>query len=285
LIFSYESHYLLRVYQKAFDKTVQESRILFLLTENIFSFWVKKCKREVCVKKKRVKMTEFLAMPEYTPDRNDAWRVFRMISELVLGFDTFNGKGPFISIFGSSRIKKSSPYYHVAYDVSSKIAQKGFSIITGAGPGAMEAANKAAKDNKRGSAGLIPDLPNETPNSYLDSQLTVRFQYFFIRKVMFIRYAQGFVFLPGGYGTLDELFEVLTLLQTKKIQSVPVFLIGTEYWKNLSTWIMTKMLTEEHISKEEAAIFTVTDDTELVANALLEAYVSRAKIPGLPTTL
>jgi uncharacterized protein (TIGR00730 family) len=235
--------------------------------------------------KQRIKMTDFLTMPEHNSDQDDAWRVFRMISELVVGFDTFSGKGPFISIFGSSRIKKNSPYYHIAYDVASKIAQKGFSIITGAGPGVMEAANKAASDNKKGSAGLFPDLPNETPNIYLDPQLTVKFQYFFARKVMFVRYAQGFVFLPGGYGTLDELFEVLTLIQTKKIQAVPIFLIGTEYWKNLTNWIMTKMLEEEHISHEEAAIFTLTDDTEHVANLLLEAYVSRVKIPRLPTTL
>lgn len=222
-------------------------------------------------------MDDFLKIPEQDGDQADTWRIFRIISELVTGFDTFSGEGPFISIFGSARVKKCSPYYRLAYEVATKIAKKGFSIITGAGLGTMEAANKAAQDNNKNSAGLIPDIQEDVTNEFIDPQFRLRFRYFFVRKVMFVRYAQGFVFLPGGFGTLDELFEVLTLIQTKKNQLVPIFLVGTEYWKPLSNWIMTKMVDEEHISKAEASIFTLTDDTDLIANSLLEAYLVRHK--------
>lgn len=221
-------------------------------------------------------MGEFLYPCDSGVSHQNAWRLFRIMAEFVNGFETFTGAGPFISIFGSARIKEKHKYYKLAYEVSKKVAQKGFSVITGSGPGLMEAANKAAQKVGRFSAGLIPDLPSEpTPNKFLDPQFSPRFRYFFVRKVMFVRYAQGFIFLPGGYGTLDELFEILTLVQTKRTLPVPIYLMGSEYWKGLTDWIWTTMINEGSVSKKEAHLFTVTDDPDEVADGLLEGYKSR----------
>jgi uncharacterized protein (TIGR00730 family) len=224
-------------------------------------------------------MSEFLYPTDSGLAQQNAWRLFRIMGEFVNGFETFTGAGPFISIFGSARLKKSNKYYKLAYEVSKQVALKGFSVITGAGPGLMEAANKAAQDVGRASAGLIPDLPNEPkPNDYLDPKFSPRFRYFFVRKVMFVRYAQGFVFLPGGYGTLDEFFEILTLVQTLRTLPVPIYLMGSEYWEGLTNWIMTTMLNEQSISKKETHLFTVCDDPEEVAKGLLEGYHSRQNL-------
>lgn len=223
---------------------------------------------------------------ESTPLLNDSWRLFRIITEFVSGFDTFNDKGPFISVFGSARFDQDNPYCQLAYEVSSKIAQKGFSIITGAGPSIMEAANKAAQNNAQGSAGLIQDLPYEREaNHFIDNSLSVKFRYFFVRKVMFVRYSQGFVFLPGGYGTLDELFEILTLVQTQRIQPVPVFLMGSSYWKGLLDWIQDRMIHEGCLKKEELHLLTLSDDPDCVASELLENYHSRLKIHDVEETI
>lgn len=216
---------------------------------------------------------------ENIPMPSDSWRLFRIIAEFVSGFDTFNDKGPFVSIFGSSRFDQENPYCHLAYEVSSKIVKNGFSIITGAGPSVMEAANKAAQHGAQGSAGLIPDIPYEIePNKYIDDSLSVKFRYFFVRKVMFVRYSQGFVFLPGGYGTLDELFEILTLVQTKRIQPIPIFLMGSSYWKGLLDWIHDRMVHEGCLRKEELHLLTISDDPDFVASELLENYHARLKI-------
>lgn len=211
--------------------------------------------------------------------QQNSWRLFRILSEFVNGFETFTGAGPFISIFGSSKLNEDHRYYHLAYDVSHQIAEKGFSIITGSGPGIMEAANKAAQDAKKISAGLIPDVPHEPmPNQYLDPKFSVRFRYFFVRKVMFVRYAQGFVFLPGGYGTLDELFEILTLVQTQRTLPVPIYLMGSQYWHGLLTWIQKTMIHEQCLPEKDLRLFTVTDDPNEVANGLFEGYQSRMKL-------
>ena len=147
---------------------------------------------------------------------HDSWRVFRIISEFVDGFETMTNLGPSVSIFGSARLPPESPYYQLAVDVARHISGKGFAVITGGGPGIMEAANKGTQEVKGNSCGLAIDLPFETePNAYIDPKYRLTFRYFVIRKVMFIRYAQGYVFLPGGFGTLDELFEAMTLIQTK----------------------------------------------------------------------
>jgi len=224
-------------------------------------------------------MVEFFPSTEGNIAQIDAWKLMRIMAEFVNGFETFTGKGPFVSVFGGTRFKRTHPYYKLAHEVTSKIAKKGFSIITGAGPGIMEAANKAARDSNQASAGLIPDLPYELePNDYLDPKLSPRFRYFFVRKVMFVRYAQGFVFLPGGYGTLDEFFEIVSLVQTQKIPPVPIFLVGSEYWKGLIQWMKTQVLKEHCITKEECHLFTVTDDLNRVASHLVESYQERVKM-------
>jgi uncharacterized protein (TIGR00730 family) len=231
-------------------------------------------------------MSEFIQPSEAIIHQQDPWRLFRIISEFVQAFDTFHAVGPFISVFGSSRLKPSNPYYEMSYDVATKIAQRGFSIITGAGPGLMESANKAAQEANQGSAGLIPDVPFEPePNGFLDPKLCVRFRYFFVRKVTFVRYSQGFVFLPGGYGTLDELFEILTLIQTKKIQPVPIYLMGSSYWKGLIQWMKDFMVREGCLDKEEMNLFTISDDPEYVADGLLESYQAHLKIHDFLETI
>lgn len=230
-------------------------------------------------------MAEFLPSQEAIIHQQDPWRLFRIISEFVQSFETFHAVGPFISIFGSARLKPSNPYYQMSLDVATKIAQRGFSIITGAGPGLMEAANKSAQEANQGSAGLIPDLPFEPePNAYLDSKLSVRFRYFFVRKVTFVRYSHGFVFLPGGYGTLDELFEILTLIQTKKIQPVPVYLMGSTFWNGLIQWMNDFMVREECLNKAELNLFTITDDPEVIADGLFDTYHSQRKIHDILET-
>jgi len=203
----------------------------------------------------------------------DSWRVFRIISEFVDGFETMTDLGPSVSIFGSARLGPDSPYYDLSVDVARHIASKGFAIITGGGPGIMEAANKGAQEVKGRSCGVAVDLPHETePNSYIDPKYRLSFRYFFIRKVMFIRYAQGYVFLPGGFGTLDELFEALTLIQTKKIKPFPIYLMGKEYWVGMLKWVEETMAAQGCISKKDFDMFIVTDDPEEVANGIERHY-------------
>lgn len=203
----------------------------------------------------------------------DSWRVFRIISEFVDGFETMTNLGPSVSIFGSARLHENSPYYALTMEVSQAIAKKGFAIITGAGPGLMEAANRGAQAVNGASCGLGINLPFEKePNSYIDPKYRLQFRYFFIRKVMFIRYAQGYVFLPGGYGTLDELFEALTLIQTKKIHPFPIYLMGKEYWEGLINWIIEKPLGFGCISEENLKLFHITDDPNEVAEGIERHY-------------
>lgn len=207
----------------------------------------------------------------------DSWRVFRIISEFVDGFETMTNLGPSVSIFGSSRLPPTSPYYKLSTNVAEAIAKKGFAIITGGGPGLMEAANKGAQNAGGPSCGLGIDVPFEDAlNNYIDLKYRLNFRYFFIRKVMFIRYAQGYVFLPGGYGTLDELFEALTLIQTNKIHPFPIFLMGSAYWAGLIDWIKDKMLKEMCISEKDLELFRITDDPEEVANGI-EAHYKKNK--------
>jgi uncharacterized protein (TIGR00730 family) len=204
---------------------------------------------------------------------HDAWRVFRIISEFVDGFETMTDLGPSVSIFGSARLSIDSPYYQLAVNVAHHITLKGFAIITGGGPGIMEAANKGAQQAKGPSCGLVVNFPFESePNPYIDPKYHLNFRYFFVRKVMFIRYAQGYVFLPGGYGTLDELFEALTLIQTRKITTFPIYLMGKNYWLEMLKWIEGTMLKEGCISKEDLELFQVTDDPEEVANGIERHY-------------
>lgn len=224
-------------------------------------------------------MPDFTHQSEISPSTHDSWRLFRIISEFVEGFETLSTIGPSISIFGSARLKQTSPYYQMGENVAYKIAKKGFSVITGAGPSIMEAANKGAQRAQGRSCGLVIDLPFESePNAFIDPKLKIRFRYFFVRKVMFLRYAQGYVFLPGGYGTLDELFETLTLIQTKKIQPVPIYLIGTTFWKGLISWIKDTMLAQKCIDKSDLDFFIITDDLDEVASGLERSYHDRLKL-------
>lgn len=214
---------------------------------------------------------------EMKPDKSnlatDAWRVFRIVSEFVDGFETMLNLGPSVSIFGSARLKPSTPEYELAIQVAQHLSRRGFAIITGGGPGIMEAANKGAQSVKGKSCGLVIDLPFEAlPNTFIDPEFHLTFRYFFIRKVMFIRYAQGYVFLPGGFGTLDELFEALTLIQTHKVHPFPIYLIGSDYWAGLIDWIKGRLLKDGCISPEDLDLFKITDDPEEVADGIERHY-------------
>jgi len=184
----------------------------------------------------------------------DAWRVFRIISEFVDGFETLSELGPSVSIFGSARLGPGTEYYNMSIDVAQKITERGFSIITGGGPGIMEAANRGAQSANGKSCGVGIDVPLDIgTNRFVDPDYRLRFRYFFVRKVMFIRYAQACVFLPGGFGTMDELFEVLTLIQTQKIHPFPIYLMGVSYWSGLKDWIREVALALETISPDSGS--------------------------------
>lgn len=207
----------------------------------------------------------------------DTWRVFRIQSELVEGFETLHGIGPAVSIFGSSRLTEESFYYQEAFKVARLLSQSGFSIITGGGPGIMEAANKGAKIGRGKSIGLNIELPHEQhPNKYLD--ISLNFRYFFVRKLMFIKYSIGFVIFPGGFGTLDELFEALTLVQTGKIISFPVVLYGAEYWKGLLDWFKNSPKNLGAISLDDFKYFEIIDNPEAVCG-YLRNYLTRLGVP------
>ena len=201
----------------------------------------------------------------------DTWRVFRIQSELVEGFESLYNIGPAVTIFGSSRFGEDSNYYQKAVEVGRLLSLAGFSVITGGGPGVMEGANKGAKLGKGKSVGLNIQLPEEQiPNKYQD--ITLNFRYFFIRKLMFIKYAAAFVIFPGGFGTINELFEALTLVQTKRIEPFPVILFGSRYWKGLVDWINNTLVQQGAISPEDAVLFTVTDEPSEVFNIIDKHY-------------
>jgi hypothetical protein len=189
---------------------------------------------------------------------SETWRVFRIQSELVEGFETLHDIGPAVSIFGSSRLGPGHKYYDDAVDVAKMLADDGFAIITGGGPGVMEGANRGAKKGKAHSVGLNIEIPSEQiPNQYQDISLS--FRYFFIRKLMFIKYAIAYIIFPGGFGTMDELFEALTLAQTKRIKSFPIILYGTEYWKGLIDWMKNTLVSNGTIEREDFALFSIVD--------------------------
>lgn len=181
--------------------------------------------------------------------------------------------GPSVSIFGSARTLPGQPSYELATVVAQKISNKGFGIITGGGLGIMEAANKGAQEGKGASCGISINLPyEEQTNQYIDSKYHLSYRYFFVRKVMFIRYAQAFVFLPGGFGTLDELFEALTLIQTKKIRKFPIFLLGTEYWQGMIDWLKAFPLKEKCLDESDFNLLTLTNDPDFIADEIEKHY-------------
>lgn len=202
----------------------------------------------------------------------DTWRLFHIIAEFVEGFETLSQCHPAVSIFGSTRIKPEDEIYAKAERIGELLAQSGFAIITGGGPGVMEAANKGASKVGGKSIGLNIELPLEQkPNPY--ANITLRFRYFFVRKVMFVKYAVAYVILPGGFGTLDELFESVTLIQTNKIKPFPVILVGSEYWKGLLNWLRDVVLKEGKISQSDLEIFRVVDDPEEVLKIIKKTVI------------
>ncbi|MDC0230494.1 TIGR00730 family Rossman fold protein [Aureispira] len=215
----------------------------------------------------------------------NSWTVFKVIAEFVDGYERMNQIDPCVSIFGSARTKPDNEHYKLAQKVASVLVEEGYGIITGGGPGIMEAANKGAKESGGVSVGLNIDLPFEQGyNPYIDADKVFNFNYFFIRKVMFVKYAQAFVVLPGGFGTFDELFEVLTLIQTKKIAKIPVVLMGTEFWKGMLKWLKQTMAEEyKTISISDLDLIPVTDSPDEVVKIINDFYDGKELLkPNLP---
>ena len=205
--------------------------------------------------------------------KDDSWSIFKIMGEFVDGYKTLHAIGPSISIFGSARTKPDNKYYKLAEEIASEIVSRGYGVITGGGPGIMEAANKGANKNRGKSVGLCIDLPFEVPNEFIDIDKMLKFDYFFVRKVMFIRYSQGFVVMPGGFGTLDEVFEAATLIQTKQTEKFPIILVGSEYWGGVVDWIKeTLVLENNNINKEDLELFKIADTKEEVMDFLEEFH-------------
>jgi hypothetical protein len=208
----------------------------------------------------------------------DLWRIFRVMAEFTEGFEELASVGPAVSIFGSARTKPDSPYYQLAEETASEIVRAGFGVITGGGGGIMEAANKGATEAGGKSIGLNIELPMEQiPNEY--QNISLHFRYFFVRKVMFLKYAHGFIVFPGGYGTMDEFFESLVLIQTLKQATFPVILMGMEYWLGLIKWMKEKMLEEhQYIDPEDLNVFTMVDEPHAAAKIITEFKETQGKV-------
>ena len=205
---------------------------------------------------------------------NDSWAIFKIMSEFVNGFESMSRIGPCVTIFGSARTKPENPNYLLAEKIAYKISKAGYGIITGGGPGIMEAGNKGAHLGKGTSVGLNIELPFEQHfNPYIDHDKNLNFDYFFVRKVMFIKYSQGFVVMPGGFGTLDEMFEALTLIQTKKIGKFPIILVGSSFWAGLVDWIKSVLVEKEQtVSPEDLDFFKIVDTEDEVVEVLDKFY-------------
>lgn len=198
---------------------------------------------------------------------DETWRMFRILAEFTEGFDRLANIDSGVSVFGSARIKPDNKYYDAAREISRRLALADFTIITGGGPGIMEAANRGAADAGKENIGLNIELPFEQlPNEY--QSLAIEFKYFFVRKVMFVKYSMGYVCMPGGFGTLDEVFESLTLMQTHKVFKMPIVLYGSEYWQDLVTWMENKLISLGLVERDDLSLFHVTDDVEEVINIM-----------------
>ena len=213
---------------------------------------------------------------------NDSWAIFKIMAEFVEGFEKMSKIGPCVSIFGSARTKPESKYFKIAIEISSQLATLGYGIITGGGPGIMEAANQGAQSAGGKSVGLNIDLPFEqNHNPYIDSEHNLEFDYFFVRKVIFVKYSQAFVIMPGGLGTLDEMFEAMTLVQTKKINRRPIVLIGSAYWQGLIDWIKKSVLEDENnISPDDLKLIQIVDTAEEAVKYIDEFYKSHQLTPN-----
>ncbi|SNZ00073.1 TIGR00730 family Rossman fold protein [Flagellimonas pacifica] len=212
---------------------------------------------------------------------NDSWAIFKIMGEFVSGFEKMSAIGPCVSIFGSARTKPGEAYYELSVKVAKRVAEAGYGIITGGGPGIMEAGNKGANLAGGTSVGLNIDLPFEQhDNPYIDDDKSLDFDYFFVRKVMFVKYSQGFVVMPGGFGTLDELFEAITLIQTNKIHTFPIILVGSEFWSGLFDWIKNTMLEAGNISPKDLDLIKIVDTEEEVVQIIDAFYKGRNLSPN-----
>jgi hypothetical protein len=212
---------------------------------------------------------------------NDSWALFKIMGEFVNGFEKMSAIGPCVSIFGSARTKPGDKYYELAVSVAKSIAEAGYGIITGGGPGIMEAGNRGAHLAGGTSVGLNIDLPFEQhDNPYIDGDKSLDFDYFFVRKVMFVKYSQGFVVMPGGFGTLDELFEAITLIQTNKIEKFPIILVGSEFWNGLMEWIKDVMLKMGNISPSDLDLIQIVDREEEVVDIIDSFYKGNILSPN-----
>ncbi|MFT4791515.1 MAG: hypothetical protein ACI9KR_001138 [Arcticibacterium sp.] len=212
---------------------------------------------------------------------NDSWALFKIMGEFVNGYEKMSTIGPCVSIFGSARTKPTDPYYKLATEVARRIVQEGYGVITGGGPGIMEAGNYGAHLENGTSVGLNIELPFEQhDNPYIDHDKNLQFDYFFVRKVMFVKYSQGFVVMPGGFGTLDELFEAITLIQTNKIEKFPIILVGTAFWKGLIDWIKDTLLSEGNISVKDLDLLQMADSPEEVVNHINAFYKGKTLSPN-----
>lgn len=205
---------------------------------------------------------------------NDSWSIFKIMGEFVEGYEKLSAIGPCISIFGSARTIPEDKYYKLAEEIAAEIVDRGYGVITGGGPGIMEAANKGANKKNGKSVGLCIKLPFEdTNNKFIDKDKELNFDYFFVRKVMFVRYAQGFVVMPGGFGTLDEVFEAITLIQTHKVEKFPIILVSSEFWSGMLDWIKETLLKENNnISSKDLELIKITDTKEDVMDILEEFH-------------
>ncbi|MFP9115998.1 TIGR00730 family Rossman fold protein [Flavobacterium sp. RHBU_3] len=213
---------------------------------------------------------------------NDSWAIFKIMSEFVNGFETMAKIGPCVSIFGSARTKPDDKYYLLAEEIAEKIANAGYGVITGGGPGIMEAGNKGASRGKAPSVGLNIELPFEQHfNPYISHDFNLNFDYFFVRKVMFVKYSQGFVGMPGGFGTLDELFEAVTLIQTKKIAKFPIILVGTEFWGGLMDWIGQTIIDKFHnANPDDLKLIKLVDTADEVLEVIDAFYKKYSLSPN-----
>lgn len=204
---------------------------------------------------------------------NDSWQIFKVMSEFVDGFEKLTKIGPCVTIFGSARTPSTHKYYELAQEIAYKLTKAGFGVITGGGPGIMEAANRGAHIGQGRSVGLNIELPFEQhANDFIDKDKSLSFDYFFVRKVMFVKYAQGFVVMPGGFGTLDEFFEAVTLIQTKKQVNFPVVLVVKDYWQGLIDWMKDKLISEKNVHPDDLDIFEVVDTADEAVHYIEEFY-------------
>lgn len=203
----------------------------------------------------------------------DSWVIFKVMAEMVEGFEKLAKIGPCVSIFGSARTKPEDPFYKMAEEIAAKLVRHGYGVVTGGGPGIMEAGNKGAASEDGKSVGLNIELPHEQGNNiYIDPDKLISFDYFFVRKVMFVKYSQGFIVMPGGFGTLDELFEAVTLIQTNKIGRFPIVLVGKEFWGGLFDWIKSTMLTAGNISPEDLDLINLVETPTEAVRVIDEFY-------------